>query len=185
MRNAAKVCSITLTALCSQSMMLAQAFITVTGQNPMDGRRWVRVEKSATNFYVSNIGSNVTPKFEVECTQDGKKRFISVYLEAGMIGSPTVGNSSDPLLRTKINDGKPRYFSWTPLPDGHTYRYVGVGMSGINTYFESYFLRDVMAGNSLLIQFNPYGTNGDVVTSFSVAGLRDELEKHDECKLPK
>ena len=154
----------------------------------MDGETWVRMEIQASQAYKPYIGSNYTPRLAVECRERGKKRSFSILLYSGLLESAHADSAFSPLpsgqrlLRTKIDDDKPRWRSWGQLTDGSTYEYVGGGETGMSMYPASRFIKDVFSARRLLVEFQPYEWNGTFTSEFEVQGLREEFDGHQECK---
>ncbi len=73
--------------------------------------------------------------------------------------------------------------SWSE--EGDHNRYIGAGFVGeqrrVKAYPQAEFLRDVFAGKKLSIEFQPYGSDDNVVAEFNLEGLGEEYRKHSEC----
>lgn len=165
----------------------AQNVVVLKGSNPMDGQVWIRLEINAAQPFATSYGSSITPTIAVECDQKGKQKQFGIFLQVGVLAAPvdtvfTSLPSGDRLLRTKVDDGKPRWHSWREMTDGKTYQYVGMGETGLNQYSDSRFLKDLFSARRLLVEFQPSQQNGTVTSEFDMRGLKEEFDKHQECR---
>ena len=159
-----------------------------TGKNPMNGETWVTIEIRARQTYRSFTGTDELPMLGIQCSQSGKKRSFDIFVHTGILAesryaATLMGTArGQRTFHQKLDDEKPRGRTWTVENDQRTYTYEGFGESGMNNYPPKRFLKDILSGKQLLIEFQPYEWNGDFTAEFNIQGLGDEFRKHEECQ---
>lgn len=184
----------------------AQQIKTEQGSNQMDGSKWVTLTISAQGPYqLSNGTGTFTPSFTVRCDSRGKpgkeRRTLEILLETGGIQPRTPPNGLAAALapkenqmrllreqvffRIKLDDAKPERRRWSLLPSSDTiYRYWGDGETGLGyVVFPNKFLEKIFATKIVMIEFQPFGQENFFVSEFHPEGLKEELERHQECSL--
>jgi hypothetical protein len=164
---------------------LAQSVEVTHANNPMNGWVSVRMRITATAAYPNSYGASFMPSLTIGCGKNSKSRGLGIDLTLGRLAAsdetsfqPLV--QGERLLAVKIDDDKPRMRSWVLWNDPETYTYVGHGEVGY--YPDTKFLKDLLAGRKLLVEFHPEGENGTVVSEFDLGGLREKFDQQPECR---
>jgi hypothetical protein len=151
-------------------------------KSEIDDEHWTILAVRAREPYRNVAGTSVRPELKVQCTQKGGDHSLSLILDSG----PVQGEGDGAWLHTRLDNGEAIRYGWVEMSDHKSYRY------NPNNWFESWLdkgpprdlIESLLAGKTLLIEFQPFMVSSATVARFDVSGLRKEFNKAPECKLP-
>lgn len=163
-------------ALCSLLSLAQQVQVS-------SGKGDVVLTIQALKPYQLVVGEEKTPTLSVECVQKGKKSAHLVKFSAGgtlgqdSIDAPAQG--SNPVLNVTIGNGPKHATTWAPYGDAVTFVYLG------KTEAERIaFLQTLLNAPTVSIEFKPFLTGTTITSVFDISSLREEVDKHPECRMP-